>query len=470
MPRTHLFIKSACFLVFLASCAPSLNPMREVNRSTPKSFGGTQHANSDATEKWREFFTDTNLDALVDAALKNNQELNIQLQETFIANNEVLANRGAYAPRIDFRSGVGLDKSSRYTSQGIADERNGLPEHVQDYMFGFFASWEMDVWKKMRNATKAATLRYLSSLEGRKFIVTRLVAEIANSYYELMALDNQLEVLDRNIVIQEEALRVVKLQKEAARVTELAVQRFEAEVLKNRSRIYVIKQKIVETENKLNFLAGRFPQSVARSSESFNELLPRTIQAGLPSQLLQNRPDVTRAELALAVAKLDVQVAKAYFYPSFGMRAGIGYQAFRIRKLIDTPDSLLYNISADLVAPLINRNEIKAVYFSANSKQIQAVFEYEQTVLNAYTEVANQLTMIDNLEKSFALQRQQVEKLTTSIAISTSLFTSARADYMEVLLTRRDALESQMELIENKKRQLSAVVNLYQALGGGWRQ
>lgn len=468
----RLGLAVTCFSLFCSSCVPSLGqkPAREANRNTPNSFGVTQDANNSAKAKLREFFTDPNLNALVASALKNNQELNIQLQETFMANNEVLANRGSYLPRVDFRAGGGLEKVGRYTSKGAADELAGVPEPLQDYMFGFFASWEVDIWKKMRNATKAATFRYLASLEGRNFMTTRLVAEIANSYYELMALDNQLEVLDSNIAIQEDALEVVKLQKEAARVTELAVQRFEAEVLKNKSRRYDIQQKIVETENKLNFLAGRFPQPVARSSKTFNDLLPKAIQVGLPSQLLQNRPDVTRAELELAAAKLDVQVAKAYFYPSFGMRAGIGYQAFRIKRLINTPESLLYNVSADLVAPLINRNEIKAMYFSANSKQLQAVYEYERTILNAYTEVANQLAMIDNLDKSFALQTQQVEKLTTSIAISTSLFTSARADYMEVLLTRRDALEAQMELIETKKRQLAAVVNLYQALGGGWRQ
>lgn len=462
----------SCFSLLCASCVPSLTqkPAREANRTTPKNFEGSQDTSNSAQAKWREFFNDPNLNALIASALQNNQELNIQLQETFMANNEVLANRGSYMPRVDFRAGGGLEKVSRYTSKGAADELTGVPEPLQDYMFGFLASWEVDVWKKMRNATKAATFRYLATLEGRNFIITRLVAEIANSYYELMALDNQLEVLDSNIAIQQSALEVVKLQKEAARVTELAVQRFEAEVFKNKSRRYDILQRIVETENKLNFLAGRFPQTLARSSKSFNDLLPKAISAGLPSQLLQNRPDVTRAELKLAAAKLDVQVAKAYFYPSFGMRAGIGYQAFRIKRLINTPESLLYNVSADLMAPLINRNEIKAVYFSANSKQLQAVYEYEKTILNAYTEVANQLSMIDNLNKSFALQTQQVQKLTSSIDISTSLFTSARADYMEVLLTRRDALESQMELIETKKRQLAAVVNLYQALGGGWRR
>jgi len=445
-------------------------PAREANRATPKNFAASQGDNNSAKATWQEFFTDPNLNALIASALKNNQELNIQLQETFMANNEVLANRGSYLPRVDFRAGGGLEKVGRHTSRGAADELTGVPEPLQDYMFAFVASWEVDIWKRMRNATKAATFRYLASLEGRNFMITRLVAEIANSYYELMALDNQLEVLDRNIDIQQNALEVVRLQKEAARVTELAVQRFEAEVLKNRSRRYDIQQKIVEAENKLNFLAGRFPQPVARSWQTLNDLLPKAIQAGLPSQLLQNRPDVTRAELELAAAKLDVQVAKAYFYPSFGMRAGVGYQAFRIRHLIDTPESLLYNVSADLVAPLINRNEIKAVYFSANAKQVQAVYDYERTILNAYTEVANRLAMIDNLDKIFFLQTQQVQKLTSSIDISTRLFTSARADYMEVLLTRRDALEAQMELIETKKRQLAAVVNLYQALGGGWRQ
>lgn len=456
------------------SCAPALtqNKPRQPQRAVPASYNPSAAAPAAASvayTKWQELFAEPELKALIEAALQRNQELNIRWQEVIIAQNEVMASEGEYLPKVAVGVGAGVDKVGKYTSQGVSDEAHELPAVLQNYKLGVSASWEVDIWKKLRNAAKAAALRYLSSVEGRNFAVTKLIAEIASSYYELLALDCQLEVLKQNIALQESGLEVVRLQKQAAKVTELAVQRFEAEVLKNQSRQYDLQQRIVEAENRINFLVGRFPQPIARSAQRFHEPLPNVISAGIPSELLENRPDVKQAELRLSAAKLDVEVAKARFYPALSIDAGVGYQAFNVKHLVATPESLLFNLAGNLTAPLLNRQAIKADYYSANAVQIQAVLNYEQTVLQAFTEVANQLSMIDNLDKSYQLAAQQVDRLTRSIDVSNVLFQSARADYLEVLTTRRDALESQMELIETKLRQMHALVNVYQALGGGWR-
>jgi len=343
-----------------------------------------------------------------------------------------------------------------------------MPEPLPDYQISAVATWEIDIWQKLHNAKKAAVSRYLATVEGRNFVITSLVAEIANSYYELLALDNQQEILQQNIELQTNALRIVKLQKEATRVTELAVRKFEAEVLKTQSLQYGIKQRITETENRINFLLGRYPQPIARSKQDLNSLTPMQVHTGLPAQLLANRPDIKQAELQLAAAKLDVKVAKAQFYPSLGISASIGYRAFNPSYLLKTPESLLYSIAGDLVAPLVNRNAIKATYYNANAKQLQAIYQYERTILNAYVEVANQQAKIGNLEKSYDLKAKQVDALARSINISNDLFQSARADYMEVLMTQRDVLEARFELIETRMQQMNAVINIYQALGGGW--
>jgi outer membrane protein TolC len=300
-------------------------------------------------------------------------------------------------------------------------------------------------------------------------MITVLISEIANSYYELLALDNQLEILQQNIDIQQNALKIVKLEKEAAKVTELAVRKFEAEVFKNQSRKFYIQQQIIETENKINFLAGRFPQKIVRNSSNFINMVADTIHAGIPSQLLENRPDIQKASQELAASKLDVKAAKANFYPSFMIRASTGYQAFNPQYLLNTPESVLYNAAGELVAPLINRNAIKANYYSANARQVQAVYNYERAILKAHIEVVNQLSNINNLKQSYELKSHQVEALNKSVEISNGLFKSARADYMEVLMTQRDALESRFELIETKKQQMNALVNIYQSIGGGWR-
>ncbi|WP_162426601.1 TolC family protein [Pontibacter pudoricolor] len=460
-------------LSFTACSLPAV-VQKSASTAVPASYNTSQDTTNTAKTRWQEYFTDPNLSALINTALQNNQELNITLQEIQIAQSEVRARKGEYLPSVGLKTGAGLDKVARYTNIGAMeantniDREKEMPEPLPDFLVGAYAKWEVDIWHKLRNAKKAAVMRYLSSVEGKNFMVTNLVAEVANSYYELLALDNQLAIVHQNIEIQTNVLGIVKAQKEAAKVNELAVRRFEAQVLSIKSLQYSIKQKITETENRINFLIGRYPQPIVRSSQDFSKLELATMQAGMPAQLLENRPDIKQAELELAAAKLDVEVAKANFYPSLGITAGIGIQAFDPSYLLKTPESLLYSLAGDLTAPLINRTAIKVTYYGASAKQLQAVYNYERTVLNAYIEVSNQLSNISNLEKSYNLKAQQVQALTQSIDISNELFKSARADYMEVLLTQREALESKFELIETKMQQLNAHVEMYQALGGGW--
>ncbi|WP_425562873.1 TolC family protein [Marivirga lumbricoides] len=459
--------------LFTACKTPSIVE-KTANTEVPESFGSSQDTVNSATINWADYFSDPYMIALIDTALQNNQELNITLQEIQISQNEISARKGEYLPFVGIRGGLGVEKTARYTPLGANEATTDIepgremPDPVPDFMLGAFANWEVDIWHKLRNAKKSAVMRYLASVEGKNFMQTNIVAEIASSYYELLALDNELEIVKRNIEIQSNAFEIVKQQKQAARVTELAVRRFEAQVLKTKGLQYSIQQEITETENRINYLLGRYPQPIKRSSESFVDFKPDSSFAGIPSQLLQNRPDIRQAELELSAAKLDVKVAKARFYPSLDISAGVGLQAFNPAFFLK-PESLLYSVAGDLAAPLINRNAIKAAYKSANAQQIQAVYKYEQTILNAYIEVANQLAMISNMNKSYELKQQEVQALVRSTDISNDLFSSARADYMEVLLTQREALESKFELVETKMKQLQAKVGIYRSLGGGWQ-
>ncbi|MBO9674654.1 MAG: TolC family protein [Sphingobacteriaceae bacterium] len=477
MFKNHIFKGLGLVLICAAYTACKLPEVaqRAENKTVPVSFNGSQDTVSTAGIQWRNFFTDPYLINLIDTALKNNQELNITLQDIEIAKNEIKAKKGELLPSVTYGVGAGLDKVGRYTSSGAGDASTeitpgkGVPEVLPDYRFGLQANWEADIWHKLRNSKKAAINHYLSTVEGKNFVITNLIAEVANSYYELLASDNQLETVKKTIELQSNALELMKIQKQATRVNELAVRKFEAEVLSSKSLEFDIQQDITETENKINFLLGRFPQPIIRDKSSFTDLVPATVHSGLPAQLLANRPDIKQAEYELAAAKLDVKVAKAQFYPSLGISAAIGYQAFNPSYLLRTPESLIYSLAGDLAGPLINRNAIKAEYSSANAKQLQAVFEYEKAILNGYIEVANQMSKINNLQKSYDLKSKQVAALNQSIDISNDLFKAARADYFEVLMTQRDALQSKLELIETKKQQLNAVVDIYHALGGGWK-
>lgn len=460
-------------LLLLGGCKTFQSPIKTESNVLPVSFASSRDSATIVNINWRDYFSDKNLTALIDSALKKNQELNITLQEIEILKNEVRTRRGEYLPFVDVGVAAGVEKEGRYTRHGSVDENGEIlpgrrfPEPLPNYEVAALASWEVDIWKKLRNAKKAAALRYLAGTEGKNFLVTNLIAEIANSYYELLALDNQLDIIEQNIQIQAGALEVVRQQKTAAKLTQLAVNRFEAQLLNTKNLQYDIRQKIVETENRLSFLTGGFPSSIPRNPVTFNQIVLDSVKAGIPSQLLSYRPDIRRAELKLAASKLDVQAARANFYPSFRIVGGIGFQAFNLSYLI-SPESVLFNLAGDLVAPLVNRNAIKAQYNSASAGQVQAVYDYERTILNAYVDVVNQLSYVQNFEKSYKAKSAEVDILVQSVNISNSLFRSARADYLEVLLTQREALESKMELVEIKKKQLNAKVNIYRALGGGW--
>lgn len=475
--NTKIIFILICILFTFNGCKIPKVVQRDENRTTPSAYNNCSAFDSIniGMTSWRTFFTDSNLVKLIDTAIANNQELLITLQEIEMARNDIKAKKGALLPTLDGGFGVGADKVGRYTSQGAGDEATEIrpgkkvPQILGDFKLGLDMEWEIDIWKKLRNAKKATVKRYLATIEGKNFVLTNLIAEVANSYYELVALDNQLEVVRQNITLQKDALEVVKIQKEASRTTELAVQKFEAEVYGTQSKEFEILQEINETENKINFLLGRFPQEIPRTKDNFVNMIPPIIKAGVPAQLLANRPDIKQAELELDASKLDVKVAKAEFYPSLKISASIGIDAFSPAFWYKIPESLFGSLAADLLGPLVNKNAIKAEYLNANARQKQAVFKFERSILNGYFEVSTQLSKIDNLGKNYELKSKQIDALNTSILVANDLFKSARADYFEVLMTQRDALESKLELIDTKQQQLSAVVNVYKSLGGGWR-
>jgi len=473
--KTYQYGVAVGLCLAVASCKAPQATAETPSKPVPEAFATSKDTTNMASIPWHDFFKDQNLVNLIDLALKNNQELMMTLQEIEIAKNDVRVRKGLLLPTVGVRAGAGVEKVGRYTSQGAGDASTEImpgkemPDPLGDFKIAAYANWEVDIWKKLRNSKKAALTRYLATVEGKNFVVTSLIGEIANSYYELLALDSQLDIVKQNIELQSNALEIVKVQKQAARATELAVQKFQAEVLTSKSLEFDIRQKIKEAENKINFLVGQYPQEIKRDRTNFLTLLPSTVQSGIPSQLLANRPDVKQAELQLTAAKLDVKVARAEFYPSLDISAAVGFNAFNPSYLFTLPESLLYSLAGDIAAPLINRNAIKAEFNSANARQLQALYNYDKTILNAYIEVSNQLSKIDNLGKSYDLKSQQVDALNTSIDVSNDLFKSARVDYFEVLMTQRDALEAKLELIETKKDQLTAAVNVYKELGGGWK-
>ncbi|WP_394665078.1 TolC family protein [uncultured Chryseobacterium sp.] len=474
------YIAAIALSLVLAGCkAPMATVIKdEVKENIPQNFNQQDQGdanNNSGTTPWRQFFTDPNLVALIETALKNNQELMITLQEIEIAKSGVLAKKGRLTPTVSAGIGAGVKKAGRYTSEGAGDATTEIepgkemPDPLGNFEGGLMANWEVDIWKKLRTEKESAVAHYLSTVEGKNFILSNLIEEVADNYYELLALDNQLDIIQQYTKLQQRALEISKIQKEAAAATELAVKKFEAELAKSKASEFTIRQEITEKENEINALCGRFPQPIVRSKGDFMSMIPQTVYTGIPSQLLANRPDIKQAELELKSSKLDVEAARKEFYPSLEISATLGLEAFKPSYLVKLPESMAASLVGELAGPLINKSAIKANFQTADARQIQALYEYDKTILNAYLDVANLMSKVKNIDQYYKLKSEETQALEKSIDIANQLFKNSRADYLEVLLNQRDALDAKMELVEAKQKQLSTVVDIYKSLGGGWK-
>lgn len=424
---------------------------------------------------WREYFADPQLLVLLDTAVGNNLDLQIALQRIETSRSSVKLANAAMLPKVDLLLGGGVRKFGLYTMDGAGNATtditpgNTVPEHLPDMFVGLQSSWEIDVWGKLADQRKSAASSYLSSIEAANFVISNLVADVAVYYNELLALDHELDIIRQTIRKEQEALDVIKLQKEAGRANELAVQQFNAELLSTQISEKSVLQQITETENKINYLLGRYPQPIARSKQVFFTETAHELASDVPSKLLENRPDIRAAEFQIEASKFDLQAAKAAFYPNVNISATFGFQAFNPEFLFTTPASIAYSVFGQLIAPVINMKALEAQFNTAKANQLSAMYNYQKTILNAYVEVANQLANIKNLKQINALKKQQSEALQQSVDVSNELYKSARATYLEVLIAQQSALQTKLEFINVTKQQRIARISLYKALGGGWK-
>lgn len=471
----HILYITLVFLI-LNGCK-SLNTNTVIQeKEMPLSFQPGADTNSIAAINWREYFGDEFLIKLIDTALTSNLDLKITLQRIQSARAGVTFSKGEVIPKVDGNISVGSTRYGKYTESGQGnvttpypdDPNRVIPNPVPDYFAGITTSWEVDVWGKLRNKRKAALANYLASIEGKNFVVSNLVADIAVAYYELLALDNEMQILQQTIKKQQEALEIVRFQKETGKTNELAVQQFQILLLNSQLLEKETLQQISETENKINFLLGRYPQPIERRKEVLFEEVPKQISTGIPSLLLTNRPDIREAELLVKASNFDLKAAKASFFPNINITAGIGLQSFNPQFFLN-PTSLGYNAAGGLLSPLLNRNTLKAQFQMAKANQITAIYTYQKSIINGFVEVANLLSSIHQLQEVYLLKMQQRDVLGLSVETSTELYKSARANYLEVLLVQQNSLQTQLELVAVNKRQRIAIVNIYKALGGGWK-
>lgn len=467
--------------VFITSC----NTTKLTNNSTSiiKKLPSAYLVNSDTAKfeipNWKKLFFDAKLSQLIDSALVKNFDLNIALQKIEISRANLNFSKSFLLPEVTLGAGAGLRKFGNYTMDGVGNfdtnlsqnitPKQQIPNPLPDYGFGFQTSWEADIWGKLKNRKKAALARFTASNYGKNYIITNLVAEIASVYFQLLALDTELNILRENIVLQQEALDVVKIKKEVGKANSLAVELLGAQIFNSKAIKTEVTQQIIETQSKLTFLCGKYPDVIERDTSFTNQNFDNFITIGIPSQLISNRPDIKQAEFELIASNANIFAAKAAFYPSFNINANVGLQAFNTQFLLQAPASVAYGLLGNLSAPLLNRRKIKADLLAANAEQKLAYINYEKLIFSSFTEVYNATNNVKNTKEMYSLKKQEVDLLKNAIITSSELFNVGKAGYLEVFLSQQTALKSQIELLNHKKQQNIAVVNLYKALGGGWQ-
>ena len=416
---------------------------------------------------WRDFFQDSVLRSLIDTALQNNHDLKITLQELAIAKSAITAKQGALLPSVSANLGAGISKVGRYTAEGAGNVGTELtpgrkiPTVIPDLAPTLQMDWTVDLWGKLNSDKKSAVERYLASEAGQRAIKSQLVADVAENYYALLALDYKLLVMQQYIALQKNAVRIARIQKEADADTQLAVEKFEAELAKAQADEYVLRQSIIETENNLNLLLGRLPQPIARAKSDFLQLpMPATAHA-LSTQLLLQRPDVVQAEHALEAAKWDVETARKEFLPSFNLSAAVGLNAFNPKYLVKLPESLIFSALGSLTAPLINKKAIQANFSQADALQIEALYNYDKALMTAYIEMSTLQSKITNLKQLRQFKQKQDEALMRAVSAAQKLYLNNRATYLEVIDSERGQLDCKMELIDTKLQQLSTLIDMY---------
>ena len=459
------------FAVILAGCSVGKNYKRP-DLKAPQQFGTTAPVgdSSVATKSWKEFFTDTTLVRLIDKAIAGNYDLQLAIQRISISQSYAKQARAAWLPAWSAQASASTSNPSENSLNGISLSNFLGTNHIEDFTLSTSISWEIDVWGKIRRQKQAALADYLQSFEAGRAVQTQLVAQVANAYYNLLMMDAQLAIAKRNVLLSDSIVQMIQLQKTAGEVTELAVQQAKAQQQNAALLVPQFEQAITLQENGLRLLLGDWPGAVSRTVELSNVIVTDTILAtGVPIDLLSHRPDVRASEKALVAANARVGVAQGNMYPSLNLTATGGLNAYEASNWFSMPASLFSTVAGSLTQPIFQRRILRTQLEVAKAEREQRVIEFRQSVTGAVHEVTNALVKLDKLKTQQDVATARAETLQQAVQNARLLFRSGMANYLEVITAQTNALQAELTKADVTRQQLSARVELYQSLGGGWQ-
>lgn len=418
-----------------------------------------------ADMSWKELFTDPYLVQYIEQGLQNNIDIRVAIQQVQAAEAYAKQGKAGFLPSFNADLSANRSYISKNGQQGalIGNGRN----HLDQFQLAGTLSWEADIWGKIRSNQRATQADYLRSVAAHQAVKSRLVSDIASAYYQLLALDSQLEITKKSVMVRDSSVTTIQALKDAGNVTQVAVDQNIAQYNNARALQVDIETAIFQTENLLSILLGQQPRNYARS-ELDKQQLESELKLGVPALLLRNRPDVIAAEYNLVRAFELTNVARSNFYPSLTLSASGGLQSLELDQLLNT-NSLFANLVGGLAQPIFNQRKIRTQKEVADAQQEQALLEFKRSLLIAGNEVSNALFTYEAETQKFEYRNLEVEALRNAESNSSALLKNGYANYLDLLTARQSALNAELNVIDSKLQQLLSIVDLYEALGGGWK-
>jgi multidrug efflux system outer membrane protein len=449
-----------------ASCTLGPNYKRPVVQPPP-AFRGAQTSTPEslADVKWFEVFRDDTLTGLVSAALKENFELRIAAERVLQARALYGITRADRFPQVDASAAANALRTSRSgAAPGIP---SGVSTDVSYLQAGFSLGWEIDVWGRLRRLNEAARAEYLATEEARRGVITTLVADVSSTYLTLRGLDLELEIAKRTREVATEGLRLTEARRSQGASSGLDVHQSEQLLYTATGQIASLEREIAQSENALSLLLGHVPEDVPRGRPLDAFQLPPVVPAGLPSALLERRPDIRQAEQQLIAANARIGAAKAEYFPRISLTGFFGAQSRALTSLLSGP-AVLATGTLGATAPIFNAGRTRANVEFTEAAQREAVVNYQRAIYTALRDVADSLADHGKTSEQRAQQERLVEALQESTRLATERYRGGLDSYLPVLDAQRNLFEGELELAQLRQQELASIVQLYRALGGGW--
>ena len=463
----HRVSRGTAFLILclFSGCAVGPNYKRPSVDSPAGFRGDASRTNSSFADlDWWRVYQDTNLQALVREAFTNNYDLRIALTRVEQARALAMQARSQFVPSIDYRGSVGRGRNVVLGSPFFNSGNT-----VNSAAATLNALWEVDLWGRVRRLNESARARFLASEEARSGVRLLLLSDVAENYFCLLELDRELKIAGRNTNSFTESLRIFSQRVAGGTASALEASRAEAALADARAAIPSIQDQISATENELSLLLGRLPGPIQRNGASLESMFPPDIPAGLPSSLLERRPDIRQAEQELRAANAQIGESVAEFFPRIGLTAILGRVSPEL-SAFTLGIGNAWGIAAEATGPLFEGGRLAGQYRQAKAARDEALLRYRQSALAAFRDVSDALTSRERLTEAGEQRGRQVTALETAVKLSTERYTAGKASYYEILEAQQQLFPAELNLSRTRRDQLLSIVSLYKALGGGWKE